>query len=78
MDEKSNRVRVSEFGDYADWIEAHLEPGELRQAVRVTSIQHPEAVLMTPEQSVFLRENVKLRLLNARLSLLSRHSRRGW
>jgi uroporphyrin-3 C-methyltransferase len=46
--------------------------GELRQAVRVTSIQHPEAMLMTPEQGVFLRENVKLRLLNARLSLLSR------
>ena len=42
--------------------------GELRQAVRVTSIEHPEAVLMTPDQSFFLRENVKLRLLNARLS----------
>ena len=46
--------------------------GELRQAVRVTSIEHPEAALMTPDQSFFLRENVKLRLLNARLSILSR------
>ena len=46
--------------------------GELKQAVRVTSIEHPEAALITPEQSFFLRENVKLRLLNARLSLLSR------
>jgi len=46
--------------------------GELRQAVRVTSIEHPEAMLLTPDQSFFLRENVKLRLLNARLSLLSR------
>jgi uroporphyrin-III C-methyltransferase len=45
---------------------------ELKQAVRVTSIEHPEAALMTPEQSVFLRENVKLRLLDARLSILSR------
>jgi len=45
---------------------------ELRQALRVTSIEHPEAMLLTPEQSFFLRENVKLRLLNARLSLLSR------
>ena len=44
---------------------------ELRQAVRVTSIEHPEAALMTPDQSFFLRENVKLRLLNARLSILS-------
>ena len=46
--------------------------GELRQAVRVSSIEHPEAMLMTPDQSFFLRENVKLRLLNARLSILSR------
>ena len=45
---------------------------ELKQAVRVTSIEHPEAALMTPDQSFFLRENVKLRLLNARLSILSR------
>jgi len=45
---------------------------ELKQAVRVTSIEHPEAALMTPEQSFFLRENVKLRMLNARLSILSR------
>ena len=46
--------------------------GELKQAIRVTSIEHPEAALMTPDQSFFLRENVKLRLLNARLSILSR------
>jgi len=45
---------------------------ELKQAVRVTSIEHPEAALMTPEQSFFLRENLKLRLLNARLAILSR------
>jgi uroporphyrin-3 C-methyltransferase len=46
--------------------------GEIHQAVRVTSIAHPEAMLVSPEQSFFLRENLKLRLLNARLSLLSR------
>ncbi|MGN6526261.1 MAG: uroporphyrinogen-III C-methyltransferase [Burkholderiaceae bacterium] len=46
--------------------------GEVHQAVRVTSIEHPEAMLVTPEQSFFLRENLKLRLLNARLSILSR------
>ena len=45
---------------------------ELKQAVRVTSIEHPEAMLISPDQSFFLRENVKLRLLNARLSILSR------
>lgn len=45
---------------------------ELRSLVRVSSIEHPEAMLMAPEQQFFLRENLKLRLLNARLALLSR------
>jgi uroporphyrin-3 C-methyltransferase len=31
-------------------------------------------MLLSPEQSFFLRENVKLRLLNARLALLSRQN----
>ena len=45
---------------------------ELRSLVRVTRIDHPESVLATPEQQLFLRENLKLRLLNARLALFSR------
>ena len=45
---------------------------ELRSLVRVTQIDHPESALATPEQQVFLRENLKLRLLNARLALFSR------
>jgi len=40
--------------------------------VRVTRIDHPDAMLLAPEQSFFLKENLKLRLLNARLALLSR------
>lgn len=43
-----------------------------RDLVRVSRIDEPDAVLLSPEQTVFLRENLKLRLLNARLSLLSR------
>ncbi len=46
--------------------------GEARGLVRVTRIDHPEAMLLAPEQAFFLRENLKLRLLNARLALLSR------
>ena len=46
--------------------------GEARGLVRVTRIEHPEAMLLAPEQAFFLRENLKLRLLNARLALLSR------
>jgi uroporphyrin-3 C-methyltransferase len=45
---------------------------ELRSLVRVSKIEDPDAALLTPEQSFFLRENLKLRLLNARLGLLSR------
>ena len=45
---------------------------EVRSLVRVTRIDQPEAMLVAPEQAFFLRENLKLRLLNARLALLSR------
>ena len=45
---------------------------EVRSLVRVTRIDKPEAMLVAPEQVFFLRENLKLRLLNARLALLSR------
>ena len=45
---------------------------EIRSLVRVTRISEPEAALLAPEQAFFLRENLKLRLLNARLALLSR------
>ena len=45
---------------------------ELRNLVRVSRIEDPDAALLSPEQSFFLRENLKLKLLNARLGLLSR------
>lgn len=45
-----------------------------RQLLRVSRIEQPEAALLAPEQSFFLRENLKLRLLNARLALLSRQT----
>jgi uroporphyrin-III C-methyltransferase len=43
-----------------------------RELIRVSRIDRPEAVLLAPEQAFFLRENLKLRLLNARLGLLAR------
>jgi uroporphyrin-3 C-methyltransferase len=45
---------------------------EARGLVRVSRIEQPEAALLSPEQSFFLRENFKLKLLNARLGLLAR------
>ena len=55
------------------WSEAiALIVNEMRSLVRITRIDHPEAMLVAPEQQFFVRENLKLRLLNARLALLSR------
>lgn len=45
---------------------------EARNLVRVSRIESPEAALLSPEQTFFLRENFKLKLLNARLGLLAR------
>lgn len=45
---------------------------EARGLVRVGRIDQPEAVLLAPEQVFFLRENLKLKLLNARLGVLAR------
>ena len=45
---------------------------ELRQLVRIERIDQGDPALLSPNQSFFLRENLKLRLLNARLALLQR------
>jgi uroporphyrin-3 C-methyltransferase len=64
-----------------DWLQPWIERwdaltervwGEARSLVRVTRIDHPEAMFVAPEQAYFLRENLKLRLMNARLALLAR------
>lgn len=61
----------------AAWVEAWRRIGsavwdEARALVRVTRIDNPDAALLAPEQAFFVRENLKLKLLNARLALLSR------
>ncbi|VCU69265.1 Putative uroporphyrinogen-III C-methyltransferase [Pigmentiphaga humi] len=45
---------------------------DMRGLVRVQRVDRPEALLVSPEQGAMVRENLKLRLLNARLALLSR------
>jgi uroporphyrin-3 C-methyltransferase/uroporphyrinogen III methyltransferase/synthase len=46
---------------------------DVRDLIRVRTVATPEALLLTPSESFFVRENLKLRLLNARLALLSRN-----
>lgn len=46
---------------------------EIKQLVRVREVTTPEALLLSPTQAYYARENLKLRLLSARLALLSRN-----
>jgi uroporphyrin-3 C-methyltransferase/uroporphyrinogen III methyltransferase/synthase len=46
---------------------------DVRQLIRVRSVDTPDALMLSPSQAYFLRENLKLRLLNARMALLSRN-----
>jgi len=60
---------------------------EIRTLVRVERLDQSDPVLLAPAQSTYLRENLKIRLLTARLALLARDGRtyaadlaqaRGW
>lgn len=46
---------------------------EIRQLVVVRRVDAPEPPLLAPTQAYFLRENLRLRLLNARMALLARN-----
>lgn len=44
---------------------------DLRDLIRIQNVEKPEIPLLSPDQAFFLRENLKLRLLGARLALLA-------
>nr|MBV0879314.1 uroporphyrinogen-III C-methyltransferase [Noviherbaspirillum sp. L7-7A] len=46
---------------------------EIRQLLRVRTVDTPDALMISPSQAYYVRENLKLRLLSARLALLSRN-----
>ncbi|KAA1010520.1 fused uroporphyrinogen-III synthase HemD/membrane protein HemX [Paraburkholderia panacisoli] len=46
---------------------------QLTSLVQVRRIDNADAMLVTPDQGYFVRQNLKLRLLSARLALLSRN-----
>ena len=81
--ERADKGDKGEKGDKADEavpaaIESFLARfgsevwAELRQLVTVRRVDTPEPPLLAPAQAYFLRENLKLRLLSARVSLLTR------
>ena len=45
---------------------------QLKQLVRIQNTDKPDVPLLAPSQRFFLRENLKLRLISARLALLAR------
>lgn len=52
-----------------DWVDDMR--GEIHSLVRVQEVDTPDALILSPSQAYYLKENLKLRLLSARLSLLS-------
>lgn len=56
------------------WLERLREDawGEIKQLVRIRRLDHPDLPMLAPNQVYFLRQNLILRLLSARLSLLQR------
>ncbi|MFH2134219.1 MAG: uroporphyrinogen-III C-methyltransferase [Pseudomonadota bacterium] len=50
---------------------------ELRQLIRIEDTHKQELPLLSPEQSFFMRENVKLRLLTAKMALMT-HDQDGF
>ncbi|OLL33126.1 fused uroporphyrinogen-III synthase HemD/membrane protein HemX [Burkholderia sp. SRS-W-2-2016] len=57
------------------WFDAvtHGIGDQLKSLVQVRRIDNADAMLTTPDQGYFVRQNLKLRLLSARLALLSRN-----
>nr|WP_238482534.1 uroporphyrinogen-III C-methyltransferase [Noviherbaspirillum aridicola] len=81
---ESRRAQRAAAGQPADsdWLAALEEKwqswsaemwNEVRQLVRVRDVNTPDALLLAPSQAYYVRENLKLRLLNARLALLTRN-----
>jgi uroporphyrin-3 C-methyltransferase/uroporphyrinogen III methyltransferase/synthase len=68
---KSDAARPAEPGSLQRLRDEAWE--QIKQLVRVRDIENAEPVLLSPQQTFFLRENLKLRLLNARISLLQRN-----
>lgn len=76
MDVRPQQARAAaeaKDGDESTWSRLAREVWlELRQLVRVQRTDKPQEPLLAPSQAYFLRENLKLRLIGARLALVAR------
>lgn len=73
---------IDSAGSTEDWLAGLQENlrswtnemwSEIRQLIRVRNVENPDALLLSPTEAFYIKENLKLRLLNARLALLSRN-----
>ncbi|MDN3577869.1 uroporphyrinogen-III C-methyltransferase [Chitinimonas viridis] len=71
VDAKSTEDQVQPDADKRKGLLGDLSRA-LGALVEIRRIDQPDPVLLAPEQAVYLREQIKLRLLNARLALLQR------
>ena len=57
------------------WRALQGELGEYRDLIRIRQVESPESVLLDPQQQTLVRQQLRLRLLNARQALLARNDR---
>ncbi len=73
LPQASSAAAVAPVRDEGAWQRLLREIREdARRLVRIEKMEQPELPLLAPTQIFFLRENLKLRLLSARLALLTR------
>jgi uroporphyrin-3 C-methyltransferase len=71
----AQEIKMPELATASDnWAYAFVHElwQDMKKLVRIENIHQKELPLLSPTQTFFLRENLKLRLLSARLALLSR------
>ncbi len=57
------------------WRSLQVELGEYRDLIRIRHVDSPESVLLDSQQQTLVRQQLRLRLLNARQALLARNDR---
>ena len=75
FDERTQAAATPARTDAANpiWVRVLAEVwNEMKQLVRIRIMDEPDAALLAPAQSYFLRQNLQLRLLDARQALLAR------
>ena len=67
--------RAMVVGGSANGVRCRSELGEYRDLIRIRHVDSPESVLLDAQQQTLVRQQLRLRLLNARQALLARNDR---